>query len=462
MASIFSQEALRSRRIPGDLAGPIKLLTPPLKATVFVGFALVASGIAWAVLARIPITVNAIGVLLPVSTINTIPSRVEGKANWTFNQESKRWHTTAFQFARSPENFDANQIVELAESILGDTVETSLVEGKNSESNSAEFAFKQNDILGAKLPEGKLMLWVKSNSIEQRLTVGLMKWKSQQNSIEKKLSNLSVELTNLNNELLLRHEMFLKMKQAGTEVFSGEVLLNEQANLDNLEAEILNVKSQKLTLQQELTNSLLDFKNILSSVIDAEMIFADQDLFLYQVIPNDSEEVMSGEIVLKVSSDLVRSPGLVPVFIDNNDKASVAPGMSALVTPVGFNRTEYGGINGTVSSVAPIPSTLEGMEARIGVKSLAQSIQATMSTPTLVVLNLEKSSDQNVVNSGGYQWSTSTSLPFEPREGSKINAEITTGYVSPISLVLPSLHKFFGFSPPDPIQLQQSKGVAQQ
>ena len=111
-------------------------------------------------------------------------------------------------------------------------------------------------------------------------------------------------------------------------------------------------------------------------------------------------------------------------------------------------RDRYGGIKGQVASVAPVPSTVDGMEARVGVKSIASSIETSMVAPTLVILKLEKSNSQKVLNSGGYQWSTSTDLPFKPREGSKINVEITTRYVSPISLVLPAVKKFFGFSPP--------------
>ena len=106
MSSIFSQEALRKRRIPGDLAGPITLLTPPLRAAIGMGFVLVAAGLGWSAIARIPITVNAVGALLPVSTINTIPSRAEGKAIWSFNQEPRDWHQSAFAFSIKPEAFN--------------------------------------------------------------------------------------------------------------------------------------------------------------------------------------------------------------------------------------------------------------------------------------------------------------------------------------------------------------------
>lgn len=456
MSSIFSQEALKKRRIPGDLAGPITLLTPPLRAAIAMGFVLVSAGVGWSAMARIPITVNAVGALLPVSTINTIPSRAEGKAIWAFNQEARDWHQSAFAFSLRPEEFNAEQVVRLAENLLNDSEEKPSGDGINGQNNATEFVEKQKSLLGTELPKGRLILWIQSNSIEQRLTVALMQWKSLQDSTTKKTENFQTEIKALKTELFSRNQMLAKMRGIGTDVFSADTLLDEQSNVDSLKAQILNVESQILALDQERTNGYLNLKNILSDVVDKELIFAEEPTYLYQVIPNDSEEVSAGEIILKVSPDLVKSPSLVPVFVDNTDKGSVSAGMSALVTPVGFNRTEYGGIKGQVASVAPVPSTVDGMEARVGVESIARSIEATTVTPTLVILKLEKSNSQQVINSGGYQWSTSTDLPFEPREGSKINAEITTRYVSPISLVLPTMKKFFGFSPPDSLNSEST------
>ena len=449
MSSIFSQEALRKRRIPGDLAGPITLLTPPIRAAVAMGVVLVATGVGWSAMARIPITVNAVGALLPVSTINTIPSRAEGKAIWSFNQEPKEWHQSAFAFSIRPEEFNSEQVVELADKLLQDSDDTASGNGIVGQNSSTQFVEQQSSLLGTKLPRGRLILWIQSNSIEQRLSVALMQWKSLQDTTIKKIDNLKAEINTLKIELNSRNQILANMRGIGTDVFSAERLLDEQSNIDSLKAQILNIESQILALDQDKTNGYLNLKNTLSDVVDDELIFAEEPLYLYQVIPNNAEEVTAGEIVLKVSPDLVKSPSLVPVFVDNADKSSVTAGMSALVTPVGFNRTEYGGIKGQVASVAPVPSTVDGMEARVGVKSIATSIETSMVAPTLVILKLEKSNSNEVINSGGYQWSTSADLPFKPREGSKINVEITTRYVSPLSLVLPAMKKFFGFSPPD-------------
>ena len=275
MSSIFSQEALKKRRIPGDLAGPITLLTPPLRATIAMGFVLVSAGIGWSAMARIPITVNAVGALLPVSTINTIPSRAEGKTIWAFNQETKDWHQSAFAFSLRPEEFNAEEVVKLAENLLSDSDVTPTGYGINKQNNASEFVEKQKSLLGTQLPKGRLILWIQSNSIEQRLTVALMQWKSLQNSTTKKIENLKQEIQTLKTELISRNQMLARMRGIGTDVFSSDTLLDEQSNVDSLKAQILNVESQILALDQEKMNGYMDLKNILSDVVDDELIFAE-------------------------------------------------------------------------------------------------------------------------------------------------------------------------------------------
>ena len=229
-----------------------------------------------------------------------------------------------------------------------------------------------------------------------------MQWKSSQKSTAERVINLRREMSDLRNLLASRKKINAIMQSTARDAFSTKAILNEQASIDGLKAQILNIESQILVLNQEKMNEYLTFQNILSDVVDKELIFAEEPLYLYQVIPNESEEVTVGDNVLKVSTDQVGSPSLVPAFVDNTDKGSVAAGMSALVTPAGFNRTKFGGIKGQVV-LSLCASRIDGMEARVGIKSIARSIEARMVAPTLLILKLEQSKNKEVVNSGGYR-----------------------------------------------------------
>ena len=87
-----------------------------------------------------------------------------------------------------------------------------------------------------------------------------MKWRSLQDSNSKKTDNLKTEIRTLKSELISRNQMLAKMRGIGTDVFSADTLLDEQSEIDNLKAKILNVESKILALDQEKTNGYLDLK----------------------------------------------------------------------------------------------------------------------------------------------------------------------------------------------------------
>jgi hypothetical protein len=99
---------------------------------------------------------------------------------------------------------------------------------------------------------------------------------------------------------------------------------------------------------------------------------------------------------------------------------------------------------------AQLPSDLQTVTNRVGVRSLAQQIMSQEPSPTLVFLQLERTEGRPVANSGGYRWSSRSALPFPPTPGERLDVEITTRLVRPIELVLPSLRQLFGLTPPNP------------
>ena len=140
----------------------------------------------------------------------------------------------------------------------------------------------------------------------------------------------------------------------------------------------------------------------------------------------------------------------MPLFLSSKEMAQVFPGMPALATPSGYKRSEVGGIRAEVVSMAKIPSSLNDVTARIGVRSLAQVIIQREPAPTLAVLKLKRAPAEGSRNSGGYQWSSRGDLPFPPTPGDRLDVEITTRKVAPIELMLPALRRFFGWTPLQP------------
>ncbi|MEC9027930.1 MAG: hypothetical protein VX543_01855, partial [Cyanobacteriota bacterium] len=254
----------------------------------------------------------------------------------------------------------------------------------------------------------------------------------------------------LREELARRSSYLAQMQSLESKGYvTRATILQEQAQVDNLRTQIYSNKNELIQLANQLDQSYQKLGNTLSNLINQEMIFASNDVYLTQVIPNNGESVSKGQVVLQLSDDSLKGPRLVPVFLGSKEMAQVFPGMDALATPEGYKRSEVGGIRGRVVSMAQVPSGLEDVSARVGLKSLAQVITNREPSPTLAVVALERTGKTSPFNSGGYRWSSKGDLPFPPTPGDRLSVQITTRHVAPIEMVLPSVRYFFGMSPPD-------------
>ena len=114
MTNLFNTRALQRRHRVGDRNGPITLLSPPLKATLALGVVIAIGGGLWATLARIPLTVEGVGVLLPVGSISTSVSRSNGVVVWMLDKPAAAWQQQAWRFQQSPGSFNDQSMAQLA------------------------------------------------------------------------------------------------------------------------------------------------------------------------------------------------------------------------------------------------------------------------------------------------------------------------------------------------------------
>jgi hypothetical protein len=166
MTNLFTARALKRRFRVGERNGPITLLSPPLKATFALGVVIAVAGGLWATLARIPLTVTGTGVLLPVDSLSTNVSQVDGVMQWMFDQPPAEWHSQAWQFQLKSESFDDQAMVSLARRILGasETVRPS----SPVQRDQAMLRFR-----GMRFPRGRLLLWVQSDTQKASLASAL-------------------------------------------------------------------------------------------------------------------------------------------------------------------------------------------------------------------------------------------------------------------------------------------------
>jgi hypothetical protein len=445
MTNLFNSRALQRRHRVGDHNGPITLLSPPLKATVALGVLIALGGGLWATLARIPLTVEGTGVLLPVGAIATTVSPSSGVAQLMFDQPSAAWQQQALEFQQSPGSFNDHAVAQLARSILL---------ASESPQPQALTAGPSKQLphyhRGKQIARGQLLVWVQGAEQRASLSSALNQLERSLRASEAQQRNITAQQNVLRRELKSRSSYLASMKKLEAKGFvSRTSILDEQATVDGIGSQINSNANQIIALARDRDQAYQALRSQLASLVQQQLIFAPRELYIDQVLFQNGEAVSRGHELLKHSHQPLIDPSLVPVFLSSKEMAQVRPGMKALVTPDGYKRAEVGGIRAQVVYKELLPGNLETVTDRIGVRSLAQQIVTQEPSPTLVKVKLERNQGKVVTNSGGYLWSSGANLPFAPAPGGLLNVQITTRLVHPIDLVLPSLKRWFGLTPPD-------------
>ena len=455
MKTPFNERALKQRYSVGDRKGPVTLLSPPLKGTLGLGGLIAIAGGIWAIYARLPINVQGIGSLLPVSSINSIVSGTSGTTYWMFNRPFEPWHKHARQFQMGSEEFTNQQIVGLSRNIL---ISASTINSPSRLKKATSSAVEYNENLkntfrGFSLPSGKLLLWTQSSSEHELLRSALKQLQAAKLDSSAQVANIIALQKLLQAELKSHSSLLTNMRDLEEKgIVSRKSVLEVQSQVDNLNSQILRNKNEVLSTLTRSNEAYRKLRDQLSTLINREMIFANQKVYLSQIIPNNGRRVVEGQVVLQLSPDPIEQPTLIPIFLSSREMAQVFPGMKVLVTPSGYKRSEVGGIIGQVVSMAKVPSGLTDISSRVGLQSLAESILKKEPAPTLAVVELQLAGTDPPINSGGYQWSSRSDLPFPPKSGDRLHVVVTTRYVAPIELVIPSIRKFFGITPPEPLE----------
>jgi len=445
MTHLFNSRALKRRHRVGERSGPITLLSPPLKATLALGVLIAAGGGLWATLARIPLTVEGTGVLLPVGTITTSISQTDGVNHWMFHLPHRQWQEQAWEFQRQPGSFSDQAMAQLAHAIL--------TASAARHSAMTEQTANPRDLLryrGTRFDAGRLLLWVVASSQQADLSSALDQLDRTLRDSAAQRSNIEKQQAVLRRELSSSANYLASMQTLAAKGYVNRAsILQQQATVDGIKLQIHSNDNLLISLSRDSEKAYQALRSQLASVVQQQLIFTPRELYLDQIMAQNMEAVSRGQELLKLSDQKLNGAALVPAFLGNNEMAQVRPGMRALATPAGYKRAAVGGIRARVVYQSRLPGTLETVASRIGVRSLAQEIVAQEQSPTLVMLELERTAGSGRVNSGGYRWSSGSDLPFPPTPGERLDVEITTRWVRPIELVLPSLKQLFGLTPPD-------------
>ncbi len=114
----------------------------------------------------------------------------------------------------------------------------------------------------------------------------------------------------------------------------------------------------------------------------------------------------------------------------------IRQGMSAEISPLVAERSEYGFLPGLVTRVSEYPSSAAGMERVLQNETLVQSLSRD-GAPIAVYVDLIPDPD----TPGGYKWSSARGPDVELRTGALCTASVTVARQRPIDLLVPLFKK---------------------
>lgn len=439
MTSLYEERALEKHRALQTRATSLKLLTPPLQATVLLGFVLAGAGLAWATLARVPILVEGTGMVAPVDALRPVRSIAAGSALFRFDASGFRspaWEAATWSLSRNPDSFGSAEIVALARELV-------------AQPEYAQIPTVISNYVG-RVPAGRLIVQIDSREEREKLLSALRTLQETERST--RILNAQQKAKNriLQQEQQSRIHVLQSMQKLQSSGYvSRQEILQEQATQDELRSTIYSNQSQIEQNNSARQSALSSLREALIGFIDRTLVFADADLYIQDVSVEQRGQVNAGQELLIASNRSTQTPRLVPAYLSNKEAAQTFPGMDVIASPIAVDRSQYGGIRGRVQAVAPVPSSQDEINARVGLESLADLILQRETTPTAIVVELLRDPAAGASSAGGgYLWTSRGGPPFPVKVGDQFDLQITTRSVRPIDLVLPFLRRLVGWTPP--------------
>ena len=470
---LFRKEALEKVATPEQLDQLIKITSPQRWFSLFAVGSLVAAGLIWSILGRIPITVTGKGVLIYPNKVVTVqasnPGRIlelnvevgdtvkKGQVLATIDQSELK---KQLQLAR--EKLTQLQIQDqtaIQMQIQRDTLaQTATQEQRRTIEQSLQTVQSLTPVLRSKglevLKRDRQNLQARLQTLQQLQPTMKQRWDEreklfQQGAVPKDMAlqarqeYLSVQ-TQINEARSQLNQLDVKEADA-----QGEYLRNLN-QVNQLSAQLKALDSQQATQkEQDLTINTIRTKEIQ----ETQRLIAQLELQLQnssQIISNYTGRVL--EITAKPGQQLEPGVGIGTiaaqessaklvnvVFLPVSEGKKIKSGTRVQITPSTVKREEFGGIEGKVTGISEFPVTQQGAVSLIGNADILPSVMSQ--GPQLAVFT-ELQPDSSTFSK--YRWSSSTGPQLQMTPGTTTSVRITVEKRPPIEFVFPILKDLSG------------------
>jgi HlyD family secretion protein len=415
---LFRKKALERASSPEQLDQVIQLVRLHHWLPLVAFSSLMAAGIAWSIMGRIPVTVAGQGVLIYPSTVVDIQSLGAGQLshiNARVGDFVKKGDVLATLAQPDLENQMRLKQIKLVE------LETQSNTAHSLQTNRSGIA---DGVLTQQRQSLQNQIQLAQNMVPQ-LKDRLSRWQWLKNQgavsgedvikVQQEYLQATEKAVQLSSQL---KELDIKKPEQTEKDY--ETVSNRQNQIQDIKREIAQLKGQ---LKQN--SQIIAQRNgqIIEMTIASGQILATGD----RVATLEAREPSTKLVGLS--------------YFANGEGKQIQPGMKVEMTPTSVHRERFGGIVGTVSNISTQPVTPEGVAKLTGNATLAKSL---MGEDSKIQISADLQTDPT--NQSGFHWSSSKGPQFKVSAGSTTSVRITVEERAPITFVFPFLKSWSGLS----------------
>lgn len=421
---IFRQTSIGYLSTPEELDQVMQVTRPAAWIALLAFFVLVIGGLVWSFIATVPVKVSGRGILISPGGVLDVVSASGGRVE-RFLVQSGDWVEAGNVVAYLSQPDMLNRL---------DQAKAELAEAQSQYEKIMEF--QQRDIALQKgyFTQKREVLRQQMGFLDDRL-----RWLQERSAIEielntkglierRRLVDTKIEINNTKEEYARSQNEIkrLDLDESTLDISKEKERIDQQLKISDLKRKS-DALSDALKRNQELVSPYSG--HIVEFHVNAgEVIESGRSLF--SMLPQTSKANADGRPSRRVG-DLVAK-----IYVRPEDGKKIQVGMTAEIAPSTIKREEYGFIQGVVSSVAPIPSTEDGMLRTLKNRQLVQELSGG-GAPFEISVDLTVSP----VTPSGFQWSSSMGPEVEINPGTLAEGNVKVRQVHMISLLIPALER---------------------
>jgi len=422
---IFRDISLKHLSTPEQLDEVMHVTTPAGWLALVTLGVLIAFGIGLSIIGTVPEKVSAKGIVISPGGVVDVISSAQGLVT-KFLMGPGDWVESGQIIA----NVAQPEIEAELKEAEAELAQARTQFGTFTHFQEKDFALQRNAIASAReqLQQQKIFLAdrLKWQSEREAIEADLLKkgLTETRRVVESKIAINSTKEAYANTEKAIKQLGLDEEKLVLVSVKSISDQNEQVASQARKVEKIANMLNRNINLVSPYSGYIVEFKVNAGEVVDHGRV-------LFSMLPQSSP-TKAGKARRGVD-DLV-----VKVYVKPEDGKKIAVGMAAQVSPSTVKREEYGFMEGTVTDVAPIPSTEEGIQRMLKNRQLVQELTGG-GAPFEVSVHLTP----DPASHNGYKWSSSAGPWIEIDPGTLAAATITIRQIHVISLLIPALERLF-------------------